>query len=538
MTTQALNSTTNSTTRRIITPRPATDEAIIVINYGSQYSRLITRRLRELGVYSELVPPDIQEEAFREIPLKGVILSGGPFTATEASAPKIPAFIEQAEIPILGICYGMQLSAHAFRGQVSVNAAREYGRTEVEWSHSALSDCALTRGLPSRMSVWMSHGDSVTKLPPGFTLLARTASGAIAAIQRDTFFGLQFHPEVTHSEYGSRILKNFVFDICGCKGTWKPEDFVAKAISDIRSKVGSGRVVCGLSGGVDSAVTATLVHQAIGDRLTCVCVDNGLLRQGEFDRILDVFVNHLGMNVRIVDATDRYVDALDGESDPEKKRKIIGRLFIEVFQNEISSLGKVDFLAQGTLYPDVIESAGDTLSPASVIKSHHNVGGLPDGMRLQLIEPLRYLFKDEVRKVGLALGLPQQIVQRQPFPGPGLAVRIVGRVDRAKIRRLQQADSIVRQVIEEAGSHQLLWQYFCVLAPDLKRVGVMGDHRSYGETVIVRAVSSEDGMTAEWAKLAPEVLERISTRIVNEVEDITTVLYDITNKPPATIEWE
>jgi len=515
---------------------PRADDVILVLNYGSQYSRLIARRLRELGVYSELVAPTFEaERAFRELSPKGVILSGGPFSAQEAAAPQVPAFLKSAQVPVLGICYGMQLWAHSFDGEISSGAEREYGKAEVEW---IASQSPLTKGLPRSSSVWMSHGDSVKRAPPGFDVLGRTERGAVAAIGRGNVFGLQFHPEVSHSEHGMDILRNFVFGICGCDRSWVPEDFVRRAIAGIRSQVGTGRVVCALSGGVDSAVTATLVQRAIGDRLTCICVDNGLLRHGELDTVQELFGNRLEMDVRIVDAVDECLSGLAGLADPEDKRKTIGRLFIEIFEKQIQSLGRVDFLAQGTLYPDVIESAGDSSGSAALIKSHHNVGGLPSHMRLTLIEPLRFLFKDEVRAVGRQLGLPDEIVSRQPFPGPGLAVRVVGSIDKEKLERVRAADRIVREETERTIWRKRLWQYFCVLVPSLHRVGVMGDHRTYGETVIVRAVHSEDGMTAEWAKMPMALLERISSRIVNEVEDVTTVLYDITNKPPATIEWE
>jgi len=511
-------------------------ETIAILDFGSQYSQLIARRVRECGVYSQIyssaaLPADIESLA-----PKGLILSGGPASVYDGRSPRLPSYVRQSGKPILGICYGMQLLAHYLGGQVTPAARHEYGAAtlDVVDPPSPLFD-----GLPAQLKVWMSHGDQVQKLPQGFRSLAKTSNAPIAAFgdEQHHIYGLQFHPEVQHTEYGTAILHNFLYRICGCRGNWKPASFIAEAVSAIRSQVGRGQAICALSGGVDSTVAATLVHRAIGDRLTCVFVNHGLLRLNEAESNLQLFRTHLGLNVIYVDASERFLTALRGVTDPEQKRRIIGRQFIRLFEAEAFKLGEVDFLVQGTLYPDVIESNAADTGVASRIKTHHNVGGLPEDMRLELIEPLRYLFKDEVRQIGVQLGLPEEIVHRQPFPGPGLAVRMIGEVTEQRLARLRAADAIVTSEIEASGADQDLWQFFAILTPT-RTVGVMGDERTYGNVVAVRAVLSDDGMTADWATLAPELLARISSRVVNEVPGVNRVVYDITSKPPATIEWE
>lgn len=507
-------------------------ELILVIDFGGQYNQLIARRIRELSVYCGMVPYYTPVEKIKAMNPKGLILSGGPSSVYEESAPHIDTGIYSLGIPVLGICYGTQLMAASLGGIVERGKTSEYGRTSL----IIKEDDVLFAGLPKEQESWMSHGDYIKEPPKGFKVTAKTLGIPVAAMSDSErkLYGLQFHPEVKHTPYGQEILKNFVFDVCGCKGDWSMEDFINEEIEKIRAQVGDKKVVCGLSGGVDSSVAAVLVHRAIGDQLTCIFVNHGLMRFGEADEVCRTFGQQFEMNFRYVDAEERFLSKLQGVIDPERKRKIIGEEFIRVFEEEANKLGNVDFLVQGTLYSDVIESGTDT---AHKIKSHHNVGGLPEDMELELIEPLRDLFKDEVRKVGEELGLPHDIVWRQPFPGPGLAVRIAGEITREKVEIVREADAIVRQEIEAEGLEQYIWQAFAVLL-DVKSVGVMGDRRTYAYPIIVRAVTSEDAMTADWAKLPYEVLERISSRIVNEVDNVNRVLYDITSKPPGTIEWE
>jgi GMP synthase (glutamine-hydrolysing) len=509
-------------------------EAIIVVDFGSQYSLLIARRIRECQVYCELVNPDTPWEEIAHLNPKGFILSGGPASVYAPKAPLAPAYIYESHLPVMGICYGMQVLAHQLGGQVTPGAKHEYGHAVL---HLSAADSPLFADLPSSSPVWMSHGDKIEKLPPGFTDLAYTENSPLAVFGKDNkMFGLQFHPEVAHTPEGKKILKNFVYKVCGCKGNWTMSNFIQDSLASVQQQVGKGKVINALSGGVDSAVVATLIHRAIGDQLTCIFVNHGMLRREEVERTFNVFRLNLGMNIVYVDASARFLKKLKGVTDPETKRKVIGEEFIHVFEEEAKKIGKVDFLAQGTLYPDVIESAS-TASAAAKIKTHHNVGGLPARMTLKLLEPLRYLFKDEVRKVGLALELPEEMVWRQPFPGPGLAIRIIGEVTKEKVEILQAADWVVMNEIKKANLYRQLWQSFAILT-DVRSVGVMGDYRTYGYLVAIRAVTSDDAMTADWARLPYDVLARISSRIVNEVPGVNRVVYDITSKPPSTIEWE
>ncbi len=511
-------------------------DSIAVVDFGSQYSQLIVRRIREARVYGELIPHHAPEEQVQSLDPKGFVLSGGPASVYDDGAPVLPRCVLDSGLPVLGICYGMQLLAHELGGVVGGADKREYGPAELR-----LSDLSspLFTGLPFSQSVWMSHGDRIEQLPPGFSALAYTSNSPLAAMGDDQrrLYGLQFHPEVSHTPYGAAILANFVHRICGCEETWTARSFIEHSIAEIRGRVGSGRVLCALSGGVDSTVTAMLVHTAIGDRLTCIFVDHGLLRAGEVERNRDLFGRQLGLSVIHVEASRRFLHKLKGVEDPEEKRRIIGEEFIRVFEDEATKLGPIEYLAQGTLYPDVIESAGVSTQSAARIKTHHNVGGLPAQMAFSLIEPLRYLFKDEVREVGLELGLPEEVVYRHPFPGPGLAVRILGEVTEERLAILRAADEIVVDEIEKAWLYRDVWQCFAVLTP-MRSVGVMGDRRTYEYVVAVRAVNSEDGMTADWTPLPAEVLGRISSRIVNEVPGVNRVVYDVTSKPPSTIEWE
>ena len=513
----------------------ATREAVLVVDFGSQYSLLIARRVRECNVYSEIVPYDAPWEKVAHLKPKGIILSGGPASVYDADAPLAPPWVYEQGIPVLGICYGMQVLSHQLGGQVAPTKTREYGHAVL---YQNIAAHPLLEGLPPSMPVWMSHGDQITGLPPGFQSLAYTDSSPVAAMGSDSgFYGLQFHPEVVHTPQGTALVKNFLFNVCGCTGSWTAGNFVAESLQRIRDQVGTGQVICALSGGVDSAVAATLVHQAIGDQLTCIFVNNGLMRREEPERVDRTFRQHLKMNLIHVDAADRFVDQLEGISDPEEKRKVIGETFIRVFEDEAKPLGQVDFLAQGTLYPDVIESQTPDNKASAKIKTHHNVGGLPKHMALQLVEPLRYLFKDEVRQVGLELGLPEEMVNRQPFPGPGLAIRIIGDVTRERLEVLRSCDWIVMDEVKYSNLYHEVWQSFAVLT-DTRSVGVMGDFRTYGHVVAIRAVTSEDAMTADWARLPYDVLARISSRIVNEVPQVNRVVFDITSKPPGTIEWE
>jgi len=507
-------------------------ELVVVLDFGGQYNQLIARRIRDLGVYSEMLPYDTPAETLRGMNPKGIVFSGGPANVFEESAPKVDPAIYAMGVPVLGICYGMQLMAHQLGGGVKRAEKAEYGKTEVRFE----PDAPLAKGLADIQQVWMSHGNLVTELPPGFRVDARTAHAPVAAMSDPDrrLYAVQFHPEVRHTVHGDDMLKNFLFGICGCKGDWTMRSFIEEAVRDIRGQVGDGRVLCALSGGVDSSVTAALVHRAVGDRLTCMFIDHGLLRKGEADSVMETFAGKFDMRVVKIDASRRFLDRLRGVTDPERKRKIIGNEFIYVFEEESRKLGRFDFLAQGTLYTDIIESGTAT---AQTIKSHHNVGGLPENMNFRLVEPLKTLFKDEVRKVGTELGLPDEIVWRQPFPGPGLAIRVLGEVTEEKLFIVRESDAILREVIAARGLDREIWQYFTVL-PDIRSVGVMGDERTYMHTVGIRAVTSADGMTADWARIPYDVLEQISTRIVNEVPGVNRVVLDITSKPPATIEWE
>jgi len=507
-------------------------EMIVVLDFGSQYNQLITRRIREFGVYSELHPHTITAEEIKKLNPAGIIFSGGPNSVYDESAFRCDEAIFELGLPIFGICYGMQLMTQYYGGKVEPAQHREYGKAIL----NVQNDSALFANLPKEQTVWMSHGDLVVETPAGFQVDATSASCPISAMsdRERNLFAVQFHPEVRHSEYGNDLLKNFVFEVCGCKGDWSMENFVEVEIEKIRQIVGDKKVLCALSGGVDSSVVAVLIHKAIGDQLTCIFVDNGLLRKGEAEGVMKTFSEGFHMNVIKVDAADRFLDKLAGVSDPEKKRKIIGNEFIYVFDDEATKLEGIDFLAQGTLYTDIIESGTAT---AQTIKSHHNVGGLPEDMQFTLIEPLNTLFKDEVRALGTELGIPDEIVWRQPFPGPGLGIRVLGEITEDKLEIVRESDFILRDEIKKAGLDRDIWQYFTVL-PNIRSVGVMGDGRTYDYTIGIRAVTSIDGMTSDWARIPWEVLETISTRIVNEVSHVNRVVYDITSKPPATIEWE
>ena len=515
---------------------PGEKETIVVIDFGSQYSMLIVRRVRECHVYCELVPYDTPWEKIAILNPKGFILSGGPGSVYVPGVPLAPTYIYESHLPVMGICYGTQAIAYQLGGQVSPGEKHEYGHTIL---HVSAEDCPLFAGLPTSLPVWMSHDDQILETPPGFKALAYTENSPIAVMGNDEgIFGLQFHPEVAHTPQGKNIFQNFLYRVCGCQGNWTATRFIAESIDKIKKQVGAGRAICALSGGVDSAVTATLVHRAIGDNLTCLFINTGLLRREEPERVLNTFQRNLKMDIVHVDASERFLERLRGVIDPEMKRHLIGEVFIRVFEEEAAKLGRFDFLAQGTLYPDVIESSTAIETKASTkIKSHHNVGGLPAKMKFNLIEPLRYLFKDEVREIGLALGLPEDMVWRQPFPGPGLAIRIIGEVTKERLEILRAADWIVMNEIKKAKLYRQLWQSFAVLT-GVKSVGVMGDHRTYGYLIAVRAINSEDAMTADWARLPYDLLARISDRIVNEVPDVNRVVYDVTSKPPATIEWE
>lgn len=507
-------------------------EMVIVLDFGGQYSQLIARRIRELKVFCEMLPYTTPLHEISTKNPKGIIFSGGPASVYQVEAPVCDPGIYKLGIPILGICYGMQLMTQQMGGVVSKAERREYGRALLEVTdHDDLLSC-----LEDSEHCWMSHGDSVDSVPPGFTVTARTELAPVAAMgnYENKLYAVQFHPEVAHTPKGQEVLRNFLYRICGCSGTWSMESFIEHSVSEIRAKVGDGQVLCALSGGVDSSVAAVLVSRAVGDKLTCVFVDHGLLRKGEAEKVVKTFRESFNTRLVYHDASRHFLDKLSGVTDPERKRKIIGGEFINVFEEEALKLGKINLLVQGTLYPDVVESGTAT---SAVIKSHHNVGGLPERMNFGLLEPLRWLFKDEVRVLGQELGMPEEIVWRQPFPGPGLAVRIIGEITEEKLSILREADHVVTSEIENAGLGRKIWQYFAVL-PGLRSVGVMGDERTYCHTIAVRAVHSHDGMTADWARIPHEVLEKISNRLVSEVKGVNRVVYDITSKPPATIEWE
>lgn len=509
-------------------------QTIVVLDFGSQFTQLIARRLRELSVYSEILPFDASIEAIHARRPAGIILSGGPRSVAEPGAPRCDERVFADGVPVLGICYGMQLMTDALGGAVAPAPQREYGLATVNVGERS----PLLQTVPPQLRVWASHGDFVTAAPQGFSVLATSANAPVAAMEDPgrRLYALLFHPEVAHTDHGLEILRNFAYDICGCTGDWTMTSFVDEAIGRIRRQVGEGRVVCALSGGVDSTVTALIVHRAIGDRLTSIFVDNGVLRLDEATQVRRRFVEKLHLPVVFVDASEQFLQRLAGVTDPEQKRKVIGATFIEIFDTKAAELGGFDFLAQGTLYPDVIES-GSVVGPSAAIKSHHNVGGLPETMRFTLVEPLRFLFKDEVRVLGLELGLDEEFVWRQPFPGPGLAVRILGEVTRARLALLRKADAIVADEIRRNGWYRRVWQSFAVLLP-VQSVGVMGDERTYEYTIALRAVESRDGMTADWARLPHDLLATISSRIVNEVKGVNRVVYDISTKPPSTIEWE
>ncbi|MDJ0804493.1 MAG: glutamine-hydrolyzing GMP synthase [Desulfobacterales bacterium] len=508
---------------------------VLIIDFGSQFNQLIARRVRECRVYCQIEPPSISADQVRALAPDGIILSGGPSSIYENASPKIDVAILKLGIPVLGICYGMQFMVHALGGKVKRSDKREYGFAEFKVKRpSPLFDTVATE-----TSCWMSHGDSITRLPSGFRIAGSTANTRIAAIdhRNQKLFGLQFHPEVEHTPKGKRMLENFLFSVCGCKRNWTMRSFADQTIEEIRAQVDNRRVILGLSGGVDSSVTAVLIHKAIGRNLTCIFVDNGLLRKDEAQKLKIVLRQNLHINIRFVQARRLFLNALQGVADPERKRKIIGKIFMDVFESEAQKIKNAEFLAQGTLYPDIIESKSAFGGPTAVIKSHHNVGGLPKKMKLKLIEPLMFLFKDEVRQLGKTLKLPDELIWRQPFPGPGLAIRIIGAVTSPRLRILREADDVLMQEIKAAGYYKRLWQSFAVLLP-IKSVGVMGDQRTYENILAVRAVTSKDAMTADWARLPHKLLSRIANRIINEVDGVNRVVYDISSKPPSTIEWE
>jgi GMP synthase (glutamine-hydrolysing) len=513
-------------------PRPAAQDLIAVLDFGAQYAQLIARRIRELRVFSVILPYDTPAEHIRALRPRGLVLSGGPASVYQDGAPRPDPAVLELGVPVLGICYGMQWMAHALGGRTGPAPVREYGRTRLWVDRPG----ELFAGLERRLLCWMSHGDAVLELPPGFETVAHTDHSPHAAIQDPVrkLYGVQFHPEVSHTPWGVDVLRNFVLGICGCAPTWTMRSFVEEATERVREQVGSGRVLCALSGGVDSSAAAALVYRAVGDQLTCVFVDHGFLRKGEAEQVVRTFRDHFRIPLVHVDARRRFLERLRGVADPEEKRKRIGEEFIRVFEEVAARTGPVDFLVQGTLYPDVIESGTRT---AARIKTHHNVGGLPERMRFRLVEPFRELFKDEVREVARQLGLPDELVWRHPFPGPGLAIRVLGEVTEERLEILREADRILLEEARRAGLWRELWQAFCVLLP-VRTVGVAGDARTYGYACAVRAVTSEDGMTADWARLPPELLETVAARITREVPAITRVVYDITSKPPATIEWE
>ncbi len=525
---------------------PESVSRVVILDFGSQYTQVIARRVRELQVFSQILPHDTKAAEIAAQAPQGIILSGGPASVYAGKAPKIDPAVFQLGLPVLGICYGMQLMGFHLGGKVARSERREYGHGMLDVS----TKCELFHGLPAALDIWNSHGDKLTKLPAGFKTVGTTDNSPHAAIEhpKKRFFGLQFHPEVAHTPRGKEILQNFVYRICGCRMDWTMGSFIDRICDDIRAQVGPDHVVLGLSGGVDSSVAAALLHKAIGDQLTCIFVNNGVLRAKEAEVVQRVFGENFHMKLKYVDASKRFLDKLKGVTDPERKRKLIGNEFVKVFEEATKELtaraskkgrqtGRFKFLAQGTLYPDVIESVAIAGNPAAMIKSHHNVGGLPKRMKLELVEPLRQLFKDEVRQVGTQLGLPQEIVQRQPFPGPGLAVRILGKVTRERLRILREADAIVVSEMKASEWYYRVWQSFAVLLP-IRSVGVMGDERTYEHTIALRVVESQDGMTADWVRLPYEILAKISTRIINEVKGVNRVCLDISSKPPSTIEWE
>ncbi len=507
------------------------NEEILILDFGSQYTQLIARRARDENVFCQIVSYQILADQIRVINPRGIILSGGPASIGDEGAPLPDKEIFDLGIPILGICYGLQIIGHLLGGKVDRSLRREFGHAKL-WIDD---DVDLFQNVGQSLDVWMSHGDHVAVIPSGFKRLGHTENAPYAAIgdRKRKIFGVQFHPEVVHTSHGHTILHNFLFHVCNCEGNWKPERFVESAIQKIKDQVKDGKIICGLSGGVDSAVTAFLIHRAVGDQLTSIFINNGLLRKGEVESVLKNFKN---LNLLFIDATNVFLSALKGVTDPEEKRKIIGKQFIQIFEKEAEKIGKIRFLAQGTLYPDVIESTS-TFGPSATIKSHHNVGGLPEKMHLQLVEPLRTLFKDEVRQVGKILGLPRHILERHPFPGPGLAVRIIGEINHNRLNLLREADAVFLQELKESRWYRRIWQAFTVLLP-VQSVGVMGDERTYECVVVLRAVTSRDGMTADWARLPSRLLNRISNRIINEVRGVNRVVYDISSKPPSTIEWE
>lgn len=514
-------------------------ETIIILDFGSQYTQVIARRIRELHVYSRVLPYKTSASELRKMNLKGIILSGGPMSVLSADSPRPDPEIFNLGIPILGICYGLQVMGLMLGGEVEKSTHREYGHGNLTFGE----DCALFENLKSPLKVWNSHGDRLIKMPEGFAAVASTENSNFAVVEDANrhFYALQFHPEVVHTEGGQTILKNFLFNICQCHADWAMAEIIPEMIQNIRDKVGDSHVILGLSGGVDSSVVATLVHRAIGEQLTCVFVDNGLLRMGEREEVEKLFGEHFHMDLKVVDAREKFLNALAGVVDPEEKRKIIGKLFVEVFEDVVNEMKHkikdIDFLAQGTIYPDIIESVPINGNPAATIKSHHNVGGLPERMRLKLLEPLRELFKDEVRILGEEIGLPHNLLWRHPFPGPGLAVRVIGDIKEEYLEILRAADVILINELRESGNYSKVWQAFCVFLP-IRTVGVKGDERTHDYTIAIRIVESEDAMTADWAKLPYEVLQKVSSRITNEVPGVGRVVYDITSKPPGTIEWE